>query len=1023
MKGEALYEPAFIGREVELAKLKGALNAAATGKGSSFFIAGEAGIGKTRLVSELIKEAESKNARIIRGWCLAESLEPLMSIKTALREAGLFHIISGDPPPLVVSAYLTNNAGIIIAKSEREELKLDPDIFASMLNAVGMFVKDSLRMIDQVEKTGGMNILGYKEYKIVLEESNGLHLACVTRGPLSELLVSDMRALLSDIHKRFGDALVAWDGDSDKVKDVVNMVSGLITSGRFNGKSLVDDPKIRQENLFDNVLLGFRRLSSEKPIMLFLDDLQWADPTTLALIHYLSRNTKGDRMLMVGAYRPEDVARSWDGKTHQLETAMQNMNRDSLLERLELNRLDSDHSKRVVESALGATLSDKTLENRIYRETDGNPFFILEVVKLLVEEGAIAKNEDGTWNLVTEVDKLDIPSKVYDVVKRRLDRLMEEQRRILDCASVVGDEFQSDVVGKVVKIEKLHLLENLSKLEKTHRLVYYLKDKYRFDHAKVRDVLYNGISDELKREYHRIIGDTIAELHKDNHNDVIDQLAHHYYEAKDERASEYLIKMGKNAWHEASTVESARAYTMALEMTKNPCMRIEGLIGLIDVHLFYGEFKLAGKNIKEAATYVKDCRDKRLEAKLCLREGNLKRRIGDIDEAKILFEKGLHIYKAIGDKEGVADAYNILASDAYSRGNYDGALEIITNSLQIEKERGNNGRIAEVYRHMGLITTSLGDYNCAMDCLEKSRLMSKEMGNKRTIIAVLNNMADIAQVRGNNEEGIRLLEMVVKTYNEIKKEYDLYHIYYNKAKIADLKHDHQKAIEYYGEGLRLCEDKGDKLGGSYFYKKISDVYIEMGDFAKALEYAKQYQKISDAIDDKFGKITSLQHNAGLYFRNDEYDKALKCCKDSLKIAKSIKAHRRMVIDYCKMAEIYLKLNDVNKALDNAKEGLAIALRIKTKLEEGMCHRFLGMVYRERKEYDKAVEEFEKATALFDSMKVVKERAYVDYEYALLFKATGKSSEAKEHLGKARSEFERMGLMLMAEKCRKALEGL
>ncbi len=1023
MSEALLNQPELVGRDAELVKLKEALDAAIIGKGSTTFIAGEAGIGKTRLVSELISKAEKKGAQIIHGWCLAESLEPLMPVKSALREAGLFHLISGDPPPMVVSAYLMNDAGLLIAKAEREELGLDPYIFGSMLKAVGSFVKDSMQMVDNVERTGGLNTLGYQDYKILIEESDGLYLAAVTKGSLSEMLVGDMRNVLTSINSNFKSALNGWDGDLEKLSGIDAPVSRLVMSGKYSGKHMVDDPELRRENLFDNVLMGLRRLSADKPLLLFLDDLQWADPTTLTLLHYLAKNLTGEKAMILGTYRPEDILRSWDGKTHPLETAMQNMNREGLLEKIEIKRLDSINSRAIVLSVLGTRDFDNTVMDRIYKEADGNPFFVLEVLKLLTEEGAIAQAENGAWKLAADVEKLDIPSKVYDVVKRRLDRLMEEQRRILDCASVVGDEFRSDVVGKVVNIGKMQLLENLSKIEKTHNLVHYLKDKYRFDHAKVRDVLYNGIGEELRREYHRVVGDTIAELHKDNVDEVAGELAYHYYEAKDEKATEYLIKMGENANKESSVDEATRAYTQAVEITKRPCLKIEGLLGLISTDIYYGNYRLAEVKITEVKKYIKECQDKKLEAKAILASGLVSRLLGDNKSAQIMLDKSLQMYKELNDKDGISNAFLHTAAKAYSEGNYNVSLDLLKQCLQIQIEQGNDQKIPAIYRRLGTISTSIGDYTRALDYLEKGRKIAVSIGEKRMITAILYDMAEIAEIQGNYEEGINLLEMELKIWNEIAKEYDLYRIYHTKAKIAHLKNDFNQAIELYNKCAQLCSDKEDKMAPSFFYRKISEIYLDLGNDNKALEYAERNLKISAVNDDKYNVISGYQLIASIQLMNKEYQKALYNCEQSLQIAKSINASRRIILDYCRISQIFLETQDFENALEHVKSGLSIAMKINAKLEEGICHRVLGMVYRERGEIEKALEEFETVTTMFNIMKMKKELACVQYERALLFKKQGKVDEAKECLEKAYSEFERMGMKYWADKCRKALEDL
>ena len=121
-----------------------------------------------------------------------------------------------------------------------------------------------------------------------------------------------MRDILADI----GNDLVSWSGNMSETKDIEPKISMLIDCGKYDGKFLVDDPKIKQENLFDNVLLGIQRSSIDKPTLLFLDDLQWADVTTLNLLHYLARNIKQNRILVLGTYRPEDIIQSRDGVAH-----------------------------------------------------------------------------------------------------------------------------------------------------------------------------------------------------------------------------------------------------------------------------------------------------------------------------------------------------------------------------------------------------------------------------------------------------------------------------------------------------------------------------------------------------------------------------------------------------------------------------------------------------------------------------------------------------------------------------------
>lgn len=1052
----ALQQPELIGRAEELNKLKQSLDNAIAGKGSTIFISGEAGIGKTRLVSELIKEAEVKNVQLIQGWCLAESLEPLMPIKSALREAGLFHLISGDPPPLVVSAYLMDGAGILIAKSEREELDLDAHIFSSMLKAVGSFVKDSMRMVDHVERTGGLNILGYKDFKIMIEEYDNLYLATVTKGSLSEFLVSDMRGVLSEVQMKFGSVLESWDGDLDKVAGVESIVSRLVTSGKYSGKFLVDDPKIRQENLFDNVLLGVQRLSAEKSLLLVLDDLQWTDPTTLNMLHYLARNTRQHRMTIIGAYRPEEIIQSREGKTHQLVDAMQKMSREDLLEIMELKRLDYSSTKEIIESTLGKISFEQTLLDRIYKETEGNPFFILEVVKLLVEDAAITQDEEEVWRLVTDLEKLDIPSKVYDVVKRRLDRLMEEQRKILDCASVVGEEFQSDVVGKVVRLDRLQLLENLSKIEKTHKLIHSFQKKYKFDHAKIREVLYNGIIDELKEEYHKIIADTIAEIHKDNLDEVIDQLAYHYYEAKDEKAGEYLIKTGDKTKEKYANEEAIQLYENALDFIEGG-EKVGILEKLGDIQTLIGEYDKAIENFEKAkeatdenetkarmlrkGVVVHETRgeyDDSLEmlskakdlikdemtperGRTLVTEGYVYWRRGDYDKGLGLFHTALKIFEETGAEQ--KDIGNALRAVGHiHQEEYAEALPYFERSLAVMEECGEQCGIASALHSIGTVYHNKYELDKALEYYEKSLEISEKIGDKQGIASLYNNIGHMYHDKDEVDRALEYFEKSLEIREKIGgRDKYIVELLIIIGLVYTVKGELDRALEYHERSLTIEEKIGDKWGIAMSLNNIDIVYKLKGGLDKALEHYEQSLEKREKIGDKQGVAVSLNNIGTVYYYKGGLDKALEYLKQSLEICLEMEHKGLSIHACCCLAEIYLGLSNLQKALEHAEKALEISVEIGAKTEEGMGRRVLGMVYRDTKDWDMAIEEFEKAKEIFEGVGEKNELARLFYEYALLFKAKGESDKAKEHLEKALEMFNSTGIELWIEKTEKVLK--
>jgi tetratricopeptide (TPR) repeat protein len=1054
LKEGALSQPALVGREAELERLRGILNAAAQGKGSAVFVAGEAGVGKTRLISELVEEAEARGVRVIRGRGLQESYEPLMPIRIALREAGLFHLISGETPPLVVSVYLMDRAGLLVAKAERGESELDPYIFASMLKAVGSFVKDSMKMVDKAESSGGLNILGYNEYKILVEETGGLNLAAVVKGSFNEFLIGDMRGVLSDVRKGFDGVLKEWDGDVAEVEGVQPLISRLITSGKYDGRFLVDDSKIMQENLFDNVLMGLQRLSAGRPILVFLDDLQWVDPSSLALVNYLARNVRGDKVAIVGAYRPEDLLQSQDGKTHQLEILMQNMGRDDLLERIELRRLDRAGTDALVTGALGASSFEPAFFERIYQETEGTPFFVLEVVRLLAEEGCLKRDGEGAWRLTTGIDRLDIPSKVYDVIKRRLDRLAKGQYGMLECASVVGEEFQSEVVGRAMGADRMELLRSLSEIEKAHRLIHSIKKGYRFDHAKIREVLYSGIIAELRREYHRAVGDAIAALHEGDQGEVVGELAYHYHQAGDARAGGWLVRAGDKARERYASVEAERLYESALETIEGE-EAVKVLESLGDITVLIGDNKKAIARYEEAGKVAKDpevrARNLRkagdahenmgehqrsLDAlarakalleglkvaelgRISLGEGRAHFRKGDYDRAMPLLLEAVQIFEEFGGAErDVGNALRAIGNVHWSKGEYDVALENLERSQAAMEKADDKQGIAAALNNIGIVHHYRGEMDRALEFDMRSLAIQEKIGNKQGIALVLGNIGNVHLSRGELDRALEFYERSLKMEERIGDKRAIAMSLNNIGTLHHTRGEMDMALGFYERSLGIFDRIGDKSGTALSLNNVGIVHLERGELDIALGFYERSLEIKEKLGDRKGIAGSLEGIGNVHLARGEARKALELQGRNLEICKGIGDRRLMIRAYCGLAEANLGLGDVKTAVEQARKAVGMAVEIGARSEEGRGLLVLGVAHREARERDEAVREFEKASAVLEGVGDRKELARLLYERGLLLKDQCDIFGAKEHISQALSAFEQMGMMLWADRCRK-----
>lgn len=1009
--GEQLKRPELVGRGRELDSLKSALGMASEGKGSAVFIAGEAGVGKTRLVSELMACAEPAGFRTLAGWCLAESLEPLMPVREMLRSGNMQHLISGAPPPLVLSAYLINRAGLLIAEAQRQESGLDADIFAGMLQAVSNFVRDSLSGMSG--SGGALNSLGYGDFTILIQSTKEISLAVVIKGEGSEFLVGDMKRTLAD----YGTSLDAWSGSMAAAESAKSGIAWYVRSGKYDGRFLVDDPRLRQENLFDNILMGLQRASAEAPLLVFIDDLQWADPTTLTLIHYIARNTRSSRILIAGTYRPEDLVAGDGGKPHHLVTTMQNMTREDLLTRIDLARLDMGAAAALVESALGRSELDSEFTARVHRETGGTPFFVIELLRLLIEERMIERDASGAWRAARPGEGMRIPSKIYDVVKRRLDRLPAEQLQLLECASVIGEEFQTAVLERVSGTGRLALLRSLGDIEKSHRLIRYAGERYRFDHAKIRDVLYSDIPDELRMEYHRLIGDALLEVGQASPDGAaVAELAYHFQRAGDPRAAGYLLRAADIARSSYANEVAVGLYADAMPLLSGP-EKFAALESLADVQAIMGRYDASLVSLEAAGALASG---PEARARLARKRAEVMQRTGDFDAVLAQVASARAEFAGMGGPEP-GRLSTCEAAALIKKGQFGDALRSLAEAkAAFGQSAGSDAELSSVSRLIGNVHWNRGEYDSALEHYERS--LSESGGtNPLGEAMVFNNIGAVHMVRGDTQKALdfysRGLELRERIGEKAGMASSLNNIGIAHQNLGDL----PRALETFARALAIREMIGDKRGVSVSLLSIGIIHYDRGDLDLAMDFYNKSLEISEMTGET-STIAILRIDIGYVLQDmGQPKRALASCEQGLRLFESIGERRGVANSLCGMAEAHLLLGNVQAALDCASRAVAMSVEIGAQKEEALSRRALGAALRRAGRLEEARSELDAAEWQLLAMKERKEAARVRYEKGLLAQSLGRPAEAGQSLNGALSEFEALGMRKRAEEARAALE--
>jgi tetratricopeptide (TPR) repeat protein len=361
----------------------------------------------------------------------------------------------------------------------------------------------------------------------------------------------------------FGSDVMSRGGET-----VLSQPAGLkswLSESYFLGKrdkSIIVVPEVWKDQVFTAITRELLYLSSVKPLILVLEDMHWADSASLALLHYISRTVVGEKILVLVTFRSEELGRDAEGRLHPLVETVNLMRREGLFREVQLANLSQDHVRGLAESMLCGRVNSK-LVKRLMKESRGNPLFAVEFLRMLFDQGNLVREKDQ-WQL--PVERLGLPSKVKGVIMQRIGTLKQDQRRVLDVGSVIGDKFNPDLIAGVLSKDPMEILEVLNGILKSTSLVSVSENLYMFDHPKFQEVLYEEISVPLKRVYHERVAEQIETASKNAEEIQFSDLAYHYvHSGNKEKSVKYSLAAGQDALARFSNKEAIKHFRYVLE--------------------------------------------------------------------------------------------------------------------------------------------------------------------------------------------------------------------------------------------------------------------------------------------------------------------------------------------------------------------------------------------------------------------------------------------------------------------------
>jgi len=493
-------------------------------------------------------------------------------------------------------------------------------------------------------------------------------------------------------------------------------------------------PKDQIRSLFAACL---RALAATKPVLLVLDDAHRAREDSVNLLAYLARDDHASRVLVVAACRPTEEGRPLHALVHGA--------RDANVSHMALPRLASKDVGALLRDVLRSERLVQELGFRLMEKTEGNPFFLLEVLRTLQHDHVLTKREDGAWTMAAGKVEIHVPDSVKELLHANLSRLSDEDREVLDVASVVGMEFDPEVLAEVLGVPKIALLKRLSQLERRRSLIRSVGKKCRFERQQLRETLYEGIMEGLREEYHGQVGERLeARAVAGRPADDIDGAAcfdivwHLVLGGRVERAARRVapaLRHAAQSYRVEDGVLIATRFLDAVDAARAsvpPETRVDVLIALVGFHEHEGRREEELRRLERAAAETSKAGDPRLSRRVRDLRLAFHFQVGDHAAAAEACREAFEESLAAGDRAAALAALGNLACAERSLGRFDEAAAHVERALAEFLEPTSVMRRCQLLCSLGLVEYHRGRPRAAQRHFVDAAALAAPFGAAKT---------------------------------------------------------------------------------------------------------------------------------------------------------------------------------------------------------------------------------------------------------------------------------------------------
>jgi predicted ATPase/class 3 adenylate cyclase len=642
------------------------------------------------------------------------------------------------------------------------------------------------------------------------------------------------------------------------------------------------------------------RAARQQPLVIVCEDLHWADSVSLELLGRLLPLTERVPLLFLCVFRPLRDHGCWQIR----ETAARD--HEHRHTDLRLQPLSPQQSAALVGNLLHVEDLPDELRRRILARAEGNPFFVEEILRALLDEGAIARDaQAGRWHATRDVADIPIPDTVHGVIAARIDRLPEETRRVLQQAAVLGRIFTYPLLaaidspllregegsgGRVAALDAhLLILQRVQLIRERARLP---EREYAFKHVLTQEAAYDGLLRRERRAVHRRAAQALERLYPERLEEQFGLLAHHWEQAGEtERAVDYYRRAGVQAAAQFANEEAVAYLSRALDLAPEGDLagRYALLLTREDALDLLGAREAQRRDLAALEALAEDLADPGRQADVALRQAHYAARTQD----------------------------------------YDAAREAAQWAIRWAQDAQDVARQAAAHRELGRALRYRGDDDAARVELEQALLLARAAGSRQVEADALHDLGALewGETTGQEEafwaEELRICRQTGNRRDEGRALRDLGLSFLQRARYSEAK-------AYFEESLQVCLETGNRRDEGWALHSLALVYNELGDHTTAHAYGEQALHVHNETGDRLGKAWTCAVLCRAYAHAGDYAGARDWIPPVRKASETAAAWA--------LGDLALGQGDHQRARDHYEA----ALRLNRAESSSRCHALCGL---------------------------------------------------------------------------------